>query len=171
MSQCGPSTNSPLGASGDVETQKTGPVQKYVYLLIWLHRVLTAAHGIFIAAHKLLALRQLSCFTACEILVPQSGIGLESPVLQCRFLSSGPPGTFQLGLFAIRVINPRAWGPSRGTLRDLELSRIYTKLSAADFSQTRHTRHREAPAEPWQVSSPLTSAVRPFKAAIAQLSF
>jgi len=153
-----------------VETQQTRPVQKYVNLLIWLHRVLTAAHGIFTAAHKLLAVCQLSCFTACEILVPQSGIDW-SPRTARQILKQWTTRDIPTGLSAIRVMNPRAWGPSRGTLRDLELSRIHTKLSAADFSQTRHTRHREAPAEPWQVSSPLTSAVRPFRAATAKLSF
>ena len=42
---------------------------------IWLHRVLTAMHGM-----------------ACGILVPQPGIKPASPALEGRFLTTGPPG-------------------------------------------------------------------------------
>ena len=42
----------------------------------------------------------LSCFAACGMLVPQPGIEPESPALECRFLTSGPPGKSQPACFS-----------------------------------------------------------------------
>ena len=79
----------------------------FIYLFIWLCRVLVAAHGVFIAACSLLtwaqsfslvvvwALEQarvLSCPVAYGILVPQPGIEPESPELEGGVLTTGPPG-------------------------------------------------------------------------------
>ena len=61
------------------------------------------------------------------------------------------------GAFCSPCNSSKSLGALGGALRDLELSRIHTKLLAADFSQTRHASYREASTEPWQVSSPLTS--------------
>ena len=41
------------------------------------------------------SLDELSCPTACGILVPQPGIKPEIPALEGRFLTTGPPGKFQ----------------------------------------------------------------------------
>ena len=83
----------------------------FIYLFyFWLHRVLVAACGLFIAARGLLfscgtwvpecvgsvvAARGLSCPAACGILVPCPGIEPPSPALEGRFLTSGPPGKSQ----------------------------------------------------------------------------
>ena len=76
---------------------------KNIYLFIWLHCVLVAAHGIFVAACRLLAscgtqapertgsvvvVCGLSCPTACGILVPQPGIEPASPALEDGFLTT-----------------------------------------------------------------------------------
>ena len=42
----------------------------------------------------------LSCFAACGMLVPQPGIKPESPALECRFLTTGPPGKSQPACFS-----------------------------------------------------------------------
>ena len=60
------------------------------YLFIWLLQVLVAAQGISAAEHR------LSCFAACVILVPRSGIEPGSSALQGRLLTTGPPGKSQL---------------------------------------------------------------------------
>ena len=44
----------------------------------------------------------LSCPAACGILVPRSGIKSESPALEGRFLTTGPPGKFQ-SCFSFKV--------------------------------------------------------------------
>ena len=69
--------------------------------------MLVAARGLFVAVLRLLsscgtqalertgstvAVRGLSCCTACGILVPQPGVELASPALGGRFLTTGPPG-------------------------------------------------------------------------------
>ena len=85
----------------------------FIYLVSWLHRALVAACSIFaavrrlfVAAHRLLsscgtraperavsvvAARGLSCPAACGILVPWPGIEPVSPVMEGRFLTTGPP--------------------------------------------------------------------------------
>ena len=79
----------------------------FIYLFTWLHQVLVAACGLFVAACGLLsscgtqapehvgsvvAACGLSCPTACGILVPQPGIEPASRALEGGFLTTGPPG-------------------------------------------------------------------------------
>ena len=70
------------------------------YLFIWLHEVLVAACGIFCCGAWTLQLWHagFSCSVACKILVLQLGIELVSPALQGGFLTTGPPGKFQVVL-------------------------------------------------------------------------
>ena len=68
-----------------------------ISLLIWLHQVLVAAFRIFTVSCWGLSLwhRFSSCDTgptARGILVPQPGNKHTSPILQGRFLTTGPPG-------------------------------------------------------------------------------
>ena len=81
----------------------------FVYLFIWLPRVLVVLHEVFIASCGIFhcgARTQLlwcegsvvvacgpSCSIACGILVPQPGIKPESPALQGGFLTTGPQGS------------------------------------------------------------------------------
>ena len=73
----------------------------FVYLFIWLHRVLVVAYQVlrYIMRHcslwrmdSLAVASGLSCSTACGILVPWLGIEPASPALQGGFLMTGPPG-------------------------------------------------------------------------------
>ena len=50
----------------------------------------------------------LSCLTVWRILVPQPGIKPESPALEVRFLTTGPPGKPPKKLFL-----KRCWGPKK----------------------------------------------------------
>ena len=54
-------------------------LKKYIYLFIWLHRILVMAC-------------RLSCSEACGILVSWPGIKPASPALQVAFSISGPSG-------------------------------------------------------------------------------
>ena len=67
----------------------------YFYLLAWLHRVLVAAHGTFVASlqhmDSLVVVPGLSCSMVCGILDPQPGIEPASAALQGGFVTSGPP--------------------------------------------------------------------------------
>ena len=80
----------------------------HIYLLIWMHRVLVAAHRIFSAScgtfsctaqslqlwcvGSVVVTCGLCCSVACGILVPQPGIESMYPALQNGFLTTGPPG-------------------------------------------------------------------------------
>ena len=79
----------------------------YLFVFIWQHQVLVAALGIFLVVRGLLSscgmrapkcvgsvvvARELSCPTACGILVPQAGMEPASPALEGRFLTTRPPG-------------------------------------------------------------------------------
>ena len=68
-----------------------------ISLLIWLRQILVVAFRIFTVSCWGLSLwhRFCSCDTgptACDILVPQPGNKHTSPILQGRFLTTGPPG-------------------------------------------------------------------------------
>ena len=89
---------------------------KRYYLLIWLCQVLAGAWGIFIVSWgifcwgawilqlqhlgSVVTARAFSCFEACGIIVPQTGMELASPALQGEFISSRPPG---------KPAGPRFW--------------------------------------------------------------
>ena len=75
-------------------------------IYLWLCWVLAATHRIFVVlcvvfccgtwslkcVSSVVVLHRLSCPSACEILVPQTGIEPTSPALQGRLLTTGPPG-------------------------------------------------------------------------------
>ena len=69
-------------------------------LFIWLYQVIVVACEIFLrscgsfccSSLILIVDYGLRCFVACGILVPRPGIEPVSPVLQSRFLTTGPPG-------------------------------------------------------------------------------
>ena len=77
-----------------------------VFVYLWLRWVLAAACRIFVVlcvifccgmwslkcVSSVVVLHRLSCPSACEILVPQTGIEPMSPALQGRLLTTGPPG-------------------------------------------------------------------------------
>ena len=82
-------------------------LKKYLFIYLWLRRVLLAAGRLFVAVCGLLSscgsrapervgslvvARGLSCPVACGILVSRPGIKLVSPALQDQFLTTGPPG-------------------------------------------------------------------------------
>ena len=61
-------------------------------LFVWLHRVLSVAHGTFTAAHGLSSCGVgPNCPIVCGILVPRPGIEPVSPASEGRFLTTGPP--------------------------------------------------------------------------------
>ena len=56
-----------------------------IYLFIWLHRVLVAAHGIFhCGARTLVTVYRLSCSMACRVSAPQQRIEPISISLHCK---------------------------------------------------------------------------------------
>ena len=69
-------------------------------LFIWLYQVIVVACEIFLRScgsfccSSLILIMDygLRCFVECGILVPRPGIEPVSPVLQSRFLTTGPPG-------------------------------------------------------------------------------
>ena len=62
----------------------------FFFLIIWLHRVLVAAHGTFLSnAQTLVVAHRFSCSTTRGILVPRTRA---SPGLQGRFVTTGPQG-------------------------------------------------------------------------------
>ena len=86
---------------------KFAKINNFIYLFIWLRRVLVVARGILVAACRIFhcsawaslwlwcagsKARGLNCPTECGILVPQPGIEPMSPALEGGFLTTGPPG-------------------------------------------------------------------------------
>ena len=87
----------------------------YLFLFIWLHQVLTVAHGTFrrdmhtspvvasglwsICTGTIITARRFSCSSVCGILVPQPGIEPTFLAVQGRFLTTGPPGSLPEWIF------------------------------------------------------------------------
>ena len=83
----------------------------FIYLFMWLLRVLGATRRIFVVARGLLSLwragsraRRLSCPSACGILVPQPGIEPTSLAFGGGLLTTGPPGKSQVLLLQIMLL-------------------------------------------------------------------
>ena len=87
----------------------------FIYLFIWLRRVLVAAcgllsSGVWALKHmhwgSVVVACGLSCPAACGILVPRPGIEPASPALEGGFLTTGPPGKSPELLF---FLFPNLW--------------------------------------------------------------